>query len=180
MVNVYGLDEIREAGLPASNGHMGGGETLPRIDPARGVFITRSGVELELSGKQVSALILDRLANEGKPKIPVIAVSVLGRSTVEYHPQESGYLAKLAEWEADSRIKTIRYLFTMGVKTPDIPDSFTDEHRPFFPEADAVEMKYLYIASLILDEDLPVFTEAVMGQTMPTAKGVDEAANFTT
>lgn len=150
---------------------------LPRIDPKRGVFITRSGVELEMSGKQVSSLILERIGNEGKPRIPLIEVTVLTKKTVEYHPQDAGYVAALAEWEQDARIKTMRYMYTMGVKTPDIPEEFIEDHRSYFPNATAQDMKYLYIASLIPDEDIEKFTEAVMGQTMPTQKGTEEAAD---
>src|SRR5258706_10690513 len=90
--------------------------TLPRVDAARGVFITSRGDEIELSDKPVSALVVERIQAEGKPKIPMIEVSILGRKQSEPHVGHEGYQARLKEWESESQIALMRYLFVVGTK----------------------------------------------------------------
>lgn len=146
------------------------------VDPLRGVFITSRGDEIQLSDRPVSALIYERLQNEGKPKIPDIEVTILGRKQKEPHPGHPGYVARLAEWETDSQLAVLRYLFTVGTKgTP--PPEFVEEQRPFFPNASDLEMKYLWVASRLPDEDMALFTEAVMGKNLVTTKGLEESAD---
>jgi hypothetical protein len=150
---------------------------LPRVDPTRGVFITSRGEEIELADKPISPLIVERLQSEGKPKIPMIEVTLLGKhKQLEPHPGHEGYQARLKEWESESNMNVLRYLFTVGVKgTP--PASFVEEQAAFFPTATASEMKYLWVASRLPDDDLGEFTEAVMGRTMATPKGLEESAD---
>lgn len=147
-----------------------------RVDPVRGVFITSRGEEIQLSDKPVSALIVERLQNEGKPRIPDIEVSILGRKAKEPHPGHPGYLARLEEWQAESQMAVLRYMFVVGTKgTP--PLEFVEEQRPFFPFATDQEMKYLWIASRLPDEDMALFTEAVLGRSSITSKGLQESAD---
>lgn len=168
----FPLDDL----LTKQNGHVTT-EPLPaRVDPARGVFVTSTGEEIELSGKQINSLVLERLVNEGRPHIPMVEVNLLGKhKQLEANPNDEGYKALLAEWENDQRIKTLRYLFVIGVKGQPSQD-FIDEQRPFFPNSTDAEMKYLWVASRIPDADIDLFTEALMGQFRPTEKGMAEAA----
>lgn len=151
--------------------------SLPSVDANRGVFITSRGEEIELSDKPVSALIVDRLQQEGKPKIPMVEVTLLGKhKQLEPHVGHEGYQARLKEWESESQMNVLRYLFTVGTKgTP--PPEFVDEQLPYFPNATAGELKYLWVASRLPDEDMGAFTEAVMGRSLPTAKGMEESAD---
>lgn len=152
---------------------------LPRVDPARGVFITSRNEEIQLSDKPVSSLIVERLQQEGKPKIPMIEVTLMGKhKQMEPHVGHAGYQALLAEWQADAQMRVLRYLFVLGTKGQP-PQSFIDEQSTFFPNASEQDYKYLWIASRLPDDDMGSFTEAIMGQTLPTAKGVEEVANFT-
>ena len=150
---------------------------LPRVDAKRGVFITSRGDEIELSDKPVSALIVDRLQQEGKPKIPMVEVTLLGKhKQLEPHVGHEGYQARLAEWQAESQMAVLRYLFTVGTKgTP--PQEFIEEQAPYFPYATAAEWKYLWICARLPDDDMADFTEAVMGRALPTAKGMEESAD---
>src|SRR5690242_6479718 len=91
-------------------------EKLPRVDPARGVFITSRGEEIELADKPISALIVERLQQEGRPKIPLIEVTILGRKQAEPHVGHEGYQARLAEWQADAQMAVMRYMFSVGTK----------------------------------------------------------------
>lgn len=152
-------------------------EPLPRVDIERGVFITSRNEEIELSDRPVSALIVERLQAEGKPKIPMIEVTVLGKhKQLEPNADHPGYLAQLKEWEAESQLRLLRYLFTVGTKGAP-PQEFIDEQAPFFPNATEQEMKYLWVASRLPDDDLGYFTEAVMGRSLPTPKGQQDAAD---
>ncbi len=168
-VNLNGTKSIDFAKMDVS-------EPLPRVDSSRGVFITSRGEEIELSPNPVSALIVERLQAEGKPKIPMVEVLLLGKhKQLEPHVGHEGYQARLKEWEEEAQLKLIRYLFVIGTKGQP-PQSFIDEQSPFFPNASDVEMKYLWIASRLPDDDMAAFTEAVMGRTLPTSKGLDESA----
>lgn len=169
------LDQL----LNGSNGHLAIELDAARVDAARGVFITSKGDELELTGKQVNKLILERIINEGKPRIPMIEVTLLGKhKQLEPNANDPGYLALLEEWQSEQQIRVLRYLFVVGVKGQPPPD-FVDEQRPFFASFSDVDAKYLWVSSMLPEGDIEAFTEALMGQTQPTAKGVEESANFT-
>lgn len=150
-------------------------ETLPRVDAMRGVFITSRGTEIELSDNPVSSLIVQRLQTAGKPKIPMIETTILGRKQSEPYPGHEGYQARLKEWEEESQTALVQYLFVVGTKGKP-PQEFIDEQSPYFPGATESDMKYLWIASRLPDDDMGAFTEAVMGKTLTTAKGLDESA----
>lgn len=152
-------------------------DSLPRVDALRGVFITSRGEEIELSDKPVSSLIVQQLQQQGKPKIPMIEVTLLGKhKQIEPNVSHEGYQARLKEWEADSQLAVLRYLFSVGTKGKP-PQDFIDEQVQYFPNATEQEMKYLWVASRLPDEDMEAFTEAVMGRTLPTSKGIEESAN---
>lgn len=183
MVEISSFSSLLETEAPSLNGHEAAAEpaasTTAHVDIERGVFVTSRGNELELSGKRVSSLMLERLVNEGKPRIPMKEVLILGKhKQMEATPNDPGYLALVAQWESDQRISILIYVFTIGVKgTPD--EEFIEEQRAFFPDASDTMMKYLYVTSLLPDEDIDKLAEAIIGQGSPTAKGIDEAANFT-
>lgn len=149
------------------------------LDVQRGVFVTSRGTDIELSGKRISALMLERLINGGKPSIPMKEVTILGKhKQMEANPNDPGYLALKKEWEDNQRISTLIYVFTIGVKgKPD--DEFIADQRPFFPDMNDTEMKYLWVCSLVPDEDIDKLADAIIGQSLPTQKGLDSAANFT-
>lgn len=168
---------------PSLNGHEAASEPdaapAAHVDVQHGVFVTSRGDTIELSGKRVSSLMLERLVNEGKPRIPMKEVLILGKhKQMEATPNDPGYLALLAQWEADQKISTLIYVFTIGVKGK--PDAeFVEEQRAFFPDASETMMKYLYVCSMLPDEDIDALAEALIGQSLPTAKGLDGAASFT-
>lgn len=173
-IPVAALDD--EGGVYAALDFVPGADVLPRVDAARGVFITSKGDEIELSNKSVSALIAQQIQSQGKPDIPKVEVLLLGKyKQLEANPQHPGYIAALAEWEEKSNLAVLRYLCVVGVKGQ-APAEFVEEHAVFFPNATATEMKYLWVASRIPDDDLAAFTEAVMGQGAPTAKGLETSA----
>lgn len=148
------------------------------VDAEKGVFVTSKGNELQLSGQAISALMLERITNEGKPKIPRIEVMLLGKhKELQANPNDPGYLALVKEWENEQSIRVMRYMFCVGVKA-DVPPEFAEMHRQFIDDASDLDLKYLYISSLVPDKDVDAFTEALLGQFGVTKKGIDGAANF--
>lgn len=155
-------------------------DTTPsaHLDAERGVFITSTRNEIALSGKGISALMLERITNEGKPKIPRQEVTLLGKhKEMQANANDPGYLALLEEWRDEQNIRVMRYMFNVGVSGAP-SEAFSDEQRQFFPNATAVDLKYLWVASLLPDDDIDKFTEAIMGRGLTTVKGLEEAANF--
>lgn len=151
-------------------------ETLPRIDPVRGVFIASNGQEIELSDKPVNYLIIQQIQTNGKPKIPQIEVLLLGKhKQLEYFPGHEGYQARLKEWEAESELAQMRYLFVAGTKGMP-PQDFIDEHLGYLPNATENELKYLWVASRLPYEDIGAFAEALISKTITTTKGLNESA----
>lgn len=163
----------------ALNGHVAEPAEEPkkaRVDARRGVFITSRGDEIHLSSKPISSLLIERVLSEGKPHIPMVEVTLLGKhKQLEAHPEHAGYKALLAEWETESKMRLMRYICIVGVKG-ETPEAFIAENREFFPNATANEWKYMWVVSLVPDEDIDVFTEAVIGNNIPTAKGLAESA----
>lgn len=155
-------------------------DTTPsaHLDAEKGVFVTSTHNEIALSGKGISALMLERITNEGKPKIPRQEVTLLGKhKELHANPNDPGYLALLAEWQDDQNIRVMRYMFNVGVAGV-APEDFADEQRQFFPNATDADLKYLWVASMLPDADIDKFTEAIMGRGLTTVKGLEEAANF--
>lgn len=153
--------------------------TGPRVDTARGVFITSKGNEIELSDKPLNALIVMQISRMGKPQIPMVEVTLVGKhKQLEPHPNDAGYLALLEQWREEAELRTGTYMFNVGVKGQP-PQDFVDEHAPFFPDATQAEMKYLWVCSQLPLEDVNIFTECLISRSTPTAKGLEEVANFT-
>lgn len=157
---------------------MDGTASTARVDAERGVFITSTGNELVLSGQSISALMLERLTNEGKPRIPMIEVTLLGKhKQMQANPNDPGYLALVKEWESDQSIRVMRYMFCLGVKAKPTPE-FVELHLQFMPDATDLDLKYLWVSSLVPNKDVDKFTDALLGQYGVTTKGIDDAANF--
>jgi len=151
---------------------------LPRVDAERGVFLTSIHTEVQLSGQKISSLMLERIVNEGKPKIPMIEVTLLGKhKQIQANPNDPGYVALLQEWQGEQNIRVMRYMFCVGVKGQP-PQEFVDTHRLFLPDATDLDLKYLWVTSLVPDDDIDSFTAAILGQSITTQKGLEEAANF--
>jgi len=151
---------------------------LAHLDAERGVFITSKGNEIALSGQPISSLMLERITNEGKPKIPMVEVTILGKhKQMQANANDPGYLALLEEWKGDQNVKVLRYVFVVGAKGQP-PSEFIDTQRQFFPNATDADLKYLWVSSQLPDEDIDSFSNVVIGKTLTTAKGLEEAQNF--
>lgn len=173
------LKNAQEGGfLPPSAMSADDSTSIAHVDAEKGVFVTSKGTELQLSGQAISALMLERITNEGKPKIPRVEVTLLGKhKELQANPKDPSYLALLKEWEEEQSIRVMRYMFCVGVKAMPEPE-FAELHRQFMPDATELDLKYLWVSSLVPDKDVDKFTEALLGQFGVTSKGIDDAANF--
>lgn len=149
------------------------------LDTARGVYITRSGVELELV--KVPYLIIERLWNDksDKPKPPIVEVMVAGKSKRrEANPNDPAFIQATKEWESEHQFRIFRYLFSKGVRC-DVPNEFVKEHLEFFPNASDSFLQYLWVCTLLEeDEDeIAALSDAIMGQTQPTQSGLEASAD---
>lgn len=173
------VEDMGAGFAPSNNGHIPAEDTapvLPRVDTQRGVIITRDTTELTLSGNAITSLMIERVINEGKPDIPQVQVTIGGKyKQIESNPNDPNYIAALERWQEESNRRLLRYLIVRGIRC-DVPETFIAEHREYFPNANDNDMKYLYVVSLIPDTDVSFFMDAVMGRTMPTASGLEEAA----
>ena len=148
------------------------------LDAARGVFVTSKGNEIELSGQAISSLMLERITNAGKPKIPRKEVLLLGKhKELQANANDPDYLALMEEWKSEQNINVMRYVFVVGVKGQP-PQEFVTEQKQFFRDATDLDIKYLWVCSLLPDADIDTFTEACLGKNLATSKGLEEAANF--
>lgn len=166
--------------IMSENGHeTGTDETVPttHIDAARQTFVASDGSEVPLTGKRINQFMLERLKNQGKPTIPMKEVTLLGKHRqMEANPNDPGYLARLAEWESESGINAMMYILTLGVKGAP-PADFIEDQRTFFPDASDNMFKYLWVTSLVPDDDVEALAEAIISFSLPTEKGLQDAAD---
>ncbi len=161
----------------ASNGAIKSERLRAVLDTARRVWATSDGVEFALN--PIRALIVERIVNDtsGKPEVPMIEVTIGGKAKrVEPNPNDEGYKAALAEWEKSKSFKLTFYLFTAGIQGSP-PKGFVDEYLVYFPEADTLKLKYLWVVSQIPDGEIESAMEAIMGQSTITQGGLKEAAD---
>lgn len=131
--------------------------------------------------RKLSTLVIERLrADErGKPKPPIQEVTYANNVTAqEENPNDPEYLEKVDSWRANRAFLLMRYVISEGIDgTP--PESFLTNYREnYFPEATDTELKYLWIATLIPDqEEMTNLMRVIMGQTVPTPEGLAEAAD---
>lgn len=154
------------------------GIVRPRVDFERRIFVARDGTEVRL--KPISRLILERLFNDasGKPTVPKVEVEIAGQhKRHEDNPEDPDYKKALANWEGQRNLRLTRYFLTHGV-ADNAPEEFVEEYREFFPDANDNEMRYLWMVDLLGEEhqeDWELITQAITGQTAPTAKGIEQA-----
>jgi hypothetical protein len=135
----------------------------------------------------IPKLVLERLYNDtaGKPKIPIVEVTIGGQyKRNEPNPEDPAYKQALDEWQSAKNIGLARYLVIHGV-AESAPDDFADEYRSYSPGMSDFDLKYLWVLTRFGPDDatqtegVKVLSEAITGQTVPTAEGLEKAeANF--
>jgi len=145
------------------------------------VFITPDGVVLEL--KQLNTLVLMHVfsPNRGKPKPPKIKVRLAGgHERYEDHAEDEAYLERVAEWQTGHSLQGLMFLFNYGILNMPPPE-FHDQIADLYDEGlSTKDVKFLWVAGLAeKPQTQEALIEAIMGLSVPTEEGLDEAENFT-
>lgn len=151
---------------------------LPYLDPARREFHCSNGRVWKLSAREVNPFVLMQLQTRGKPEVPKVEVTLLGKyKQVQENPNDPAYKAALETWKAESGNRVLQYIFCVGLNTGDIPTDFVEEHLEFMPDAKANEVKYAYIVSETPQGDIDQLIDAIMGEHEPTERGMQQVAD---
>lgn len=131
----------------------------------------------------IAKLILERLYNDqsGKPKVPIIEVTIAGQyKKNESNPEDPDYKKALDQWQSEKNIGLARYLVTHGI-AESAPEEFADEYRSYAPGMADHDLKYLWVLTKFGPDDasqtegVKVLSEAITGQTVPTKEGIAKA-----
>lgn len=149
------------------------------VDYEKRQFVTRDGVALDM--QPVSKMIIERMYSDQskKPKPPVVEVVLGGTYTSKQtNPDDPDYQKALANWQSEKNMRVLKYGLVHGIKNSP-PAPFIEEYAEYFPDATEPDMKYLWVVSMLGPdgEDIPLITEAITGQTMPTEKGIEDSVD---
>lgn len=126
----------------------------------------------------VPPLMVEEVLNSetGKPRVPRVPVQRAGVDRMEDNPDDPAYTAALNAFEQAKQKRVLRFVALRAV-ADDPPPEFTEEALPFLPDgAGTKDIKYMWIASMLQDEDeVKSFVAAALGQTMTTPEGIAES-----
>lgn len=151
------------------------------IDYENHQLVCADGTRLTLL--PIAKLILERLYNDtsGKPKVPIIEVTIAGQyKRNEANPEDPDYKQALEKWQSEKNIGLARYLVIHGI-AESAPDEFIEEYRSYSPGMADHDLKYLWVLTKFGPDDatqtqgVKVLSEAITGQTVPTAEGLAKA-----
>lgn len=144
--------------------------------PSR-TYTTRRGVVLTL--RPIPLTLIRQIKNDkwGMPQPPVETVRIGPKKTPvkQTNPDDPAYKLAFAKWEEDCNFRFLAYVFTRGIETePDPAD--VERLQEFTPGASPALLKNAWIMEQLADDDeMGTLAELIMGQTMPTQEGVNEA-----
>lgn len=141
------------------------------------IFTTSEGIRLTLTKGKLNRFVAERIFNGGKPEVPRKEVLLLRKyKQIEANPNDPGYLALLAEWESKRKIDFGVYLLSLGIADT-VPSEFIEDNTTYLPDANPQEMKYMWVCSLMSEDDLNALIELLSAQLMPTAQGLKQSAD---
>lgn len=148
-----------------------------KVDHKKKTVTLENGTVFHL--KRISTLVLERLRADprGKPVPPVQTVTYANGATAEEtNANDPDYLEALQEWRVNQAYRITRYALTEGI-SDNAPKDFVQRYRElYFPEASDDELKYLWVASFLPDQDAAIeLMQIIVGQSVPTEKGFESA-----
>lgn len=146
------------------------------LDVKTRTYTTRNGDHV-LPLLPVSFLLAEAIRNnlETKPKIPMRRVVYGGQEAgLEPNPNDPTYRDELTLWQSRCAKESVVYVIATGVNVT-VPDDFVEKTRQYFPNASNDTVKYNYVGSLIVPEEMEDLVNAILGQTGPTEDGVNAA-----
>lgn len=161
---------------------------LPRVDPETGCLHLSNGKVLKT--KQIPNLRLMRVYNDraGEPPAPTPPFKPMvyagGITRDEPDPSDPDYLTAHAIWEEEhaqwniqKQQRLVMFVLLSGIDEP-VPEGFAEEAEIFTPYQTTATIKYDYYTTLIPNEDLEWAVEALVGRTLATEDGIEEANRF--
>lgn len=154
---------------------MNGDQDWTEQTPKRREFTTSAGATLPLRG--IPAMLVRQLyADEtGKPKPPIVEVTYGKKTVKETNEHDPDYLAAMAAWTEARNFRIMVYVVARGVCLD--PNKTESEHlAAFFPGSNVAERKYAWILEMLdNDEEAAALMMTILGQTVPTEKGIRDA-----
>lgn len=139
-------------------------------------FTSRRGAIFNL--RPINSLVIYQLRNDryGEPQPPLVEVAVgpKGQKRKEVNPDDPDYLERRRKWEEARGNNFIKYVWERGV-TDQPPADDLKRLKEFLPHASASDLKYMWIAEQMDDDEIGDLTEAITAQTAPTEAGIAEA-----
>lgn len=161
-----------------NNGHTAlADDRVLVVTPDTHTYTTQSGVVFEL--RPVSAVLLRRMERDthGKPTPPIVETEVGPKKVKqrEVNPDDPDYKLALAEWDESHKERMLVYLFAHGIVNGPSPDEM-DALREYLPGEKAEGIKYAWVLEMLSnDQEIADLAQAIMGQSVPTDKGIRAA-----
>jgi hypothetical protein len=136
-------------------------------------YTTPEGTVLEFrSVTQWAMLNFEKTWERSKPLPPLIKTEI----GEDYNPADERYKHELQMWTTDHVVAISRFVVRAGVVNP-VPEQFMTETKAIYPEMTDDDIKVEWVYSLVgSQEEMAKFTEVVVGTTMPTEAGIEEAS----
>lgn len=164
---------MNEPDMNSSNGV----KEPPYLDPAKREFHCSNGTVWKLSSRTFNPLIVMQIQSNGRPEVPKVEVTLLGKhKQLQDNPNDPAYKTALEQWHIQANTRVMQYIFGTGINSGEIPDEFVEEYLEYVPNAKNAEIKYAYITSMTPTDDIGALMDAIMGETEPTEKGMQQVA----
>lgn len=152
-------------------------QTLPYVDPVRREFHCSNGQVWKLSARRFNALIVMQIQAKGKPDVPKVEVTLLGKhKQLQDNPNDPAYKEALKAWQIETNSRVMQYIFCTSINTGEIPDDFVEEYLDFVPNAKPNEIKYAFIVDRTPEDDIAPLMDAISGETEATEGGMQTVA----
>lgn len=123
-----------------------------------------------LTMKKPAIMILERLQNDntGRPEVPQVEVKYAGgRRGVEANPNDPEYIERYNEWRQEKHMRLMLGIVTLGIEERP-PHAFVEDMRDLFPHYGDKQMQYIWVMSMLGDDDDAIgeFAEIITGQVV--------------
>lgn len=149
---------------------------MSKLDPKARTYTTQSGRVFKL--RKVSAMAMAPLTSDfdRKPVAPIIEVMIAGkfpRESVNYG--DPHYQAELQYWQQEIQTRAMVNLINEGIDE-EVAEEELARIRQHAPMANDADVKYLWAMQFVDANEMDKLAEAIMGQSLPTEAGMQQAA----
>lgn len=138
-------------------------------------FETLEGTIFRL--RPLSPLIINHIEIQWeakKPKVPVVEVHINGHTAKETNPHDPEYLEQVAAWQRAKANANYTTIFGLGI-VDDVPKDLAKLYMSMLPDATPGDLRAFWATSVvgINTDECNALIERIVGQTMPTEKGLE-------